>query len=306
MAESARKLGILGINDEMVEKRRRLCQFLFLCDCIYMPKPITGEELDSILRYVSAARKNLEIESFVRANGTNFCENIYKPLSMITIRIVELGDENGKIYRYYYEEYGFTIKEVMTLLNGLRDYPVFVGNFSYSEDEIKECIELLRNVGLLRITRSYNDEQEPRYCVGEHFLQQDSWPERHDSIEKMKDKIWNIHAVEMYYLGLEGMYHKLTDHDKEELRLLFGSIGCYKITKAAYSRKKKPYHGRELKRHMNIIDAIIDLKIKDFYEKYQHIVRENYLFCDLVKTLIIRDSNLKTINRQTDDCIMVK
>ncbi len=203
MVKNARQLGILGVNDEKVERTRRLYQFLLLCDCFYKAKSISGEELDSVLQYVSATRKNLVVESHIQANGTNCCEIIYKPLSTIRVRTVELVNDSGKIYYYYYhEEDGFSIKEVIDLLKGLRDYPLFVGNFNYNEDDIKDSIELLRSLGLLRLIRSYNDK-ESRYSICEHIIQHDISSERDGSIQEMKDMIWNIHDIEMYYLDLK-------------------------------------------------------------------------------------------------------
>ena len=72
-------------------------------------------------------------------------------------------------------------------------------------------VESLKSLDILRPIRSY-DSKEPRYSVGEY-----------KSIQKIKDAIWNIHNIEMFYL-LQ-LSHELSDSENEGLKLLFGSLG---------------------------------------------------------------------------------
>ena len=98
--------------------------------------------------------------------------------------------------------------------------------------------------------------------------------------------------MESCYLDLESSLRELTNYEKERLRVLFGSIETYNIIKRANSRRKsghKPLPVRELKRLRDTVSIILDLKIKDFSEKYKHLIRENYLLMDMLEKIVIRN-----------------
>ena len=93
--KEARQLGIFGIDDEEgLEKKCRLLHFL-LCKCIYKAKSIPEKQLDNLLRYVYAKREHLVVELCIHTNGTNFFEIVYKKISTIRVRLVDLV-EYGK------------------------------------------------------------------------------------------------------------------------------------------------------------------------------------------------------------------
>ena len=98
----------------------------------------------------------------------------------------------------------------------------------------------------------------------------------------------------MYYL-LQ-LKHERSYNEKEGLKLLFGSLGSYKLKKSArFSMNLLPT--TELKRLEKGTDAIIDRKIKEFYNEYQKPLQQSYLYSDLVTKLIIRDSPLNSVIR---------
>jgi hypothetical protein len=69
-------------------------------------------------------------------------------------------------------------------------------------------------------------------------------------LRKIKDLIWEIHAIESCYLDLESSLRELTDYEKERLRVLFGSIETHNIIQRTNSKMKygqKPLPVRELK-----------------------------------------------------------
>jgi hypothetical protein len=96
----------------------------------------------------------------------------------------------------------------------------------------------------------------------------------------------------MYYL-LQ-LKHELSDSEKEGLKLLFGGLGRYKLKKSAIFSMNLP-PTTELKKLEKGTDAIIDRKIKEFYNEYQKPLQQSYLYSDLVTKLIIRDSPLNSV-----------
>jgi hypothetical protein len=281
--KESRQLGIFGIDDEEgIEKKRRLHQFLILCKCMYKAKSIPEKQLDNLLSYVNAKKEHLVVELRIHTNGTNFFEIVYKKISTIRVRLVELVEYGKrKFRRYYYEEDGFSQKEVTDhFKQRTRNCHLFVGNYNYAEEEIMQNVESLKSLDILRPIRSY-DTKEPRYSVGEY-----------KSIQKIKDAIWKIHNIEMYYL-LQ-LKHELSDSEKEGLKLLFGGLGSNKLKKSAiFSMNLLPT--TELKKLKKGTDAIIDRKIKEFYNEYQKPLQQSYLYSDLVTKLIIRDSPLNSV-----------
>jgi hypothetical protein len=165
-------------------------------------------------------------------------------------------------------------------LDGLRDYSIFVGNFNYTLSEIEDHIKFLARAGVLRPTRSYN-KQEVRYTAGVPLS------DAGISIQEMLDELWDIHILEYDYLLQKGT---LTDHEKENLKRLFGSVGSYKFFKERRSLKKK-LPGSESELQLRMISSVISHKIAKFHLKYKNILKENYLYSDLVNKLIIRKSN---------------
>lgn len=290
MARNAMRLGILGVDDDGDKiKLRRLYQYIILCECFYNGKQISGNKLDGLLHFVNATRKRLRILSRVRTNGTNCCETFFKPISTIRVRMIELdeNDNNNSNKRsfYFYKEEGFTVKELVALLNsGIRDYPLFVGDFRYDETYIIDSIERLRSMGIIRQIDSYV-YGEPRYAI------------RDISLQKLKDLMWDLHSVELSYLDLEGSWRTLTDYEKEGLRILFGSIGSHRIIKDEYDRRKlgRKALRTESKKLAEHISIILDKKISDFHEKFRQAIRENYLLADMIRILIIRRSVLNEI-----------
>jgi len=98
----------------------------------------------------------------------------------------------------------------------------------------------------------------------------------------------------MYYL-LQ-LKHELSDNEKEGLKLLFGSLGSYKLKKSAiFSRSLRPT--KDSKKLEKGTDAIINRKMKEFYNEYQIPLQQSYLYSNLVTKLIIRDSPLNSIIR---------
>jgi hypothetical protein len=293
LAKTGYQLGILG-PDKNTERLRCLYQFLILCDCFYQGNQISEEELDRILSSVGATRKDLVRESHVRRNGTNFSETIYKPASTVSVRMMGLAgnhNSNSENSSYYYcKEEGVSLKQAKHLLiSGIIDFPLFVGDFRNCETDLKNAIDRLRSVDIIRPIQSYLD-QEPRFCVRDTI---DGIP-----YQKIKYLIWEIHALESTYLNLEWEFRKLTEHEKEALRHLFGRIGSYKIFKDANNRRRASHKTLpilELKRLAESISTILDRKIKEFCKEYRHVINENYLFYDMVQKIIIRNSILKNM-----------
>ena len=288
-AKIAARLGILGVDDDKV-KLRRLYQYIILFEFFYNGKQISGNKLDGLLHFANATRKRLQTLSRVRTNGTNCCETIFKPISTVRVRMIELDENDNnnskKSSFYFYKEEGFTVRELVALLNsGIRDYPLFVGDFRYDETYIIDSIERLRSMGIIRQIDSYVCG-EPRYAI------------RDISLQKLKDRIWDLHSVELSYLDLEGSWRTLTDYEKEGLRILFGSIGSHRIIKDAHDRRKLGRNQAlrmESKKLAEYISIILDKKIRDVYEKFRQTIRENYLLVDMIRILIIRRSVLKNI-----------
>lgn len=88
--------------------------------------------------------------------------------------------------------------------------------------------------------------------------------------------------------------HKLTNDESEGLKLLFGRVGSNKLKKSAISNVNL-LSAAELKRREKATDAIIDRKIKEFYDEYQKPIQQSYLYSDMVTKLIIRPSHFKPI-----------
>ena len=94
---------------------------------------------------------------------------------------------------------------------------------------------------------------------------------RDDFLQKMRDLIWVIHSLEMYYLSLSRSCGELTEREKEGVKLLFGKIEGYKLIKLSSQRKragKSMLYTRELDKLRDTVDAIVDTKVKELYQNY--------------------------------------
>jgi hypothetical protein len=288
MARRAKVLGISGFKDQTVERNLALCLFLLVCDRIFKPKPISESELNVLLNYVYSKNEDLgSLESSNIITSDSNCRHImYKQLSTISLGVYKLDKGNGKISSSYsYMEEGSTAKEVFDLLKGPRNYPIFIDNkFGYTQMEIKDHMKLLLNASELRLTPSY-DKQEERCTAG------DPLSETRLSVQEMIDNLWETHILEFDYLRQKGT---LTDYEKEGLRILLGGVGSYKFFNETKSQKKT-FPNRELEFQLKMISSAIDHKICKFYSKYQDFLKSNYLYSVLVNRLIIRNSPLKGI-----------
>jgi hypothetical protein len=293
-ARTAWRLGILGVDENNNRKKlRRLCQFLILCHHVYQGQLISEVKLDEVLHSLGSTRQKLKLKSRVRTNGSNFSEVNYWPLCGVILRMVELDDTNygaDKERRcYYYKEEGFSLEQVSSLLDGIREYPLFVGDFQYNEAHIEEAIKRLLEVGYLVAARS-NYDRKIWYRVPCQL-------DNPIAYQTLVDELWHIHSIESSYLKLEGTIRRLTENEKEALTILFGNMGSHRILKDARSSLKsnKLPPREELKKHLELISAIIDHKRKEFNQSYQDILRDNYLFSDMVDKIIVRDYVLKNI-----------
>jgi hypothetical protein len=283
MAESAHKLNILG-RDNNKERLCRLYQFLFLASCLQRTKQISETELDNLMRYYGARREKLVQESRIHVIGTNFYETVYSQVSSLTISTIEL-EEVGRstTINYYFQEESFSVREMRSFVtSGLRSYPIFVADLRYIDSDIPNAIRLLSENEIISFASSYSKD-ETKFSVRGDFLQ------------KMRDLIWVIHSLEMYYLSLSGSSCELTEHEKEGMKLLFGKIEGYKLIKLSSRRKRADQRilcARDLDILRDTVDAIVDTKVKELYENYGQLVNENYLYNDLLKKILIRKRNI--------------
>ena len=286
IAKSAHKLNILGL-DSNKERLCRLYQFLFLASCLQRTKQISETELDNLLYHFRARREKLVQESRIHANGTNFYETVYAQVSTVTISKIELNEEGrSSTVNYYFQEEPFSFREMRSFVtSGLRSYPIFVADLRYIDSDFPNAIRLLSENDIIGHASSYSKD-ETKFSV------------RGDYLQKMRDLIWVIHSLEMYYLSLSGSLCELTEHEKEGMKLLFGKIEGYKLIKFSSQKKragKRMLCARDLDKLRNTVDAIIDTKIKHLYENYGELLNENYLYHDLMKKILIRKRNVVPI-----------
>lgn len=282
IAKSAYKLNILGLDGNK-ERLCRLYQFLFLASCLQRTQQISEIELDNILCYFRTRREKLVQESRIHTNGTNFYETVYAQVSTVTISKIELSEEGmSNIVNYYFQEEPFSVREMRSFVtSGLRAYPIFVADLRYTDSEILDAIQLLSENEIIGLASSYSNE-ETKFSVRGNFLQ------------KIRDLIWVIHSLEMYYLSLSGSTCELRENEREALKLLFGKIEGYKLIKLFSRRKRADQRklcARDLDKLRNTVDMIIDTKIKELYANYGQLITENYLYHDLLKKILIRKQN---------------
>jgi hypothetical protein len=283
MSKSAHKLNILGL-DSNKERLCRLYQFLFLASCLHRAKQIPETELDDLLRYFGARREKLVQGSCIHTSDTNFYETVYAQVSSVTISKTELKEEGRtNNVNYYCQEEPFSIKELRSFLtSGLRSYPIFVADLRYFDSDFPNALRLLSENKIIGLAMSYNKDEE-KFSV------------RGDLLQKVRDLLWVIHSLEMYYLSLYGSCGELTEHEKEGMKLLFGKIEGYKLIKVSSRRKRADQRmlcARDLDKLRNTVDAIIDTKVNELYENYGQLVNENYLYHDLLKKILIRKRNI--------------
>ena len=289
IAKSAHKLNILGL-DSNKERLCRLYQFLFLASCLRRAKQISETELDNLLRYYGARREKLVQESCIHTSDSNLYQTMYAEVSSVTISKIELNEEGStNNVNYYFQEEPFSVKELRSFLtSGLRSYPIFVADLRYFDSEIPNAIQLLSENKIIGLAMSYSND-ETKFSVRGDFLQ------------KMRDLIWVIHSLEMYYLSLSGSCGELTEREKEGVKLLFGKIEGYKLIKLS-SRRKRPDQrmlcARDLDKLRHTVDTIVDTKVKELYENYAQLVNENYLYHDLLKKILIRKRNIALPKRE--------
>jgi hypothetical protein len=283
IAKSAHKLNILGL-DGINERLCRLYQFLFLASCLQRTQRISDSELDNILCYFRTRREKLVQQSRIHTNSTNFYETVYAQVSTVTISKIELSERGmSNTVNYYIQEEAFSVREMRSFVtSGLRTYPIFVADLWYTDSDILDAIRLLSENEIIGLASSYSND-ETKFSVRGNFLQ------------KMRDLIWMIHSLEMYYLSLSDSSCELRENEKEGLKLLFGKIEGYKLIKLSSRRKRADQRmlcARDLDKLRNTVDTVIDTKIKQLYEDYGQLVNENYLYHDLLKKILIRKRNI--------------
>jgi hypothetical protein len=191
-ARRAWELGVLGADEnDNRRKLRSLCQFLILSHHLHQGRLISEIKLDDILNRLGSARSKLKVESRVQADGSNFCEVIYCPVSPVMLRMIELVDTNygaDKLRRYYYyKEEGFSIEQVLNLLNGIREYPLFVGDFQYDVACIEKAIKRLLEEGYIVAGLSYYNQQS-WYHVPNQL-------DNSNSYQTVLDQLWYIYIA---------------------------------------------------------------------------------------------------------------
>jgi hypothetical protein len=294
-ARRAWELGVLGADEnDNRRKLRSLCQFLILSHHLHQGRLISEIKLDDILNRLGSTRSKLKVESRVQADGSNFCEVIYCPVSPVMLRMIELVDTNygaDKLRRYYYyKEEGFSIEQVLNLLNGIREYPLFVGDFQYDVACIEKAIKRLLEEGYIVAGLSYYNQQS-WYHVPNQL-------DNSNSYQTVLDQLWYIRSIESSYLSMEATIRKLTENEKVALRALFGNIGSYRIFKDAKSSlklNKKLRSSEEQRTLLESINELIDRKIEQFKKAYKDILRDNYLLSDTLDKIVIRNSVSKNI-----------
>ena len=146
----------------------------------------------------------------------------------------------------------------------IRSYPVFVADLRYSDSEIPNAIQPLSENDIIGLAMSYSND-ETKFSV------------RGDCLQKMRDLIWVIHSLEMYYLSLSGGCGELTKREKEGVKLLFGKIERYKLIKFSSREEgteQRMLCARDLDKLRYTVDTIVDTKVKELREVWTTSERE--------------------------------
>jgi hypothetical protein len=260
------KLKILGIDKE-AEKRRSLYQFLFFLESLGPMKEVSDKQLGSILSYISAFKNDLVQESIIHTVGTNYTETNYRPIEYTKIRKVELstqGPNGAKKVLYYCKLPGFSITEVRNYLRSSirHGYTQFISEINFTEEEIKEAFERLRQADLIRPLHP-RDADEIRYCI------------KNESSRDLIQKIWEIHDIELSILRDRwNHFEEPNDIEKEWLKHIFGKKGADEIKSNSYLNRKsfnKIKNEEEINRvseEIKLSEKVISQRIQKLNKKY--------------------------------------
>jgi hypothetical protein len=235
-AMNQRTLGILGI-DQKTQRRKNLIQLLIFFKEFKRNDFMTEIELRDFLNKIGYSIS--ELKEIIRSDACI----VFEPIRGINIvKLIQNNSEADleKACSYYIVVPGFTIQEFISYLEKLRkncdprpfssyrgitDVP-FVACRNYTEDEVKQAVDLLRKCGLIRLVQQIFPD-EMRYDIAD------------EELSKFVKDVWLVHLYEFRILderlALDGKPEKET---KRYLDLLYKEKNADRILALAYNCRR--------------------------------------------------------------------
>lgn len=275
---------VLGISAEK-ENRRKLYHLLFFYQAFSPAKWISKDQLNDILSSIPLSGEDLVVESIIHTDGTNVTETIYKPVGYIQIQKTELSDVGSP-------------KRESTVLYSCRF-------LSFSEEEIKDCLEKSKNDILIPFVNSINfrkEEIEKQFrkvfdnlrkahlisLIEDSFFGKTRFIISDDSLRELINKIWIIHEYQIAVLRYKMNYLKVPDEiEKKWLERVFGKGKAVRIINDANLNRQSI--SSEYKKIKEIRDEFeIDIKIVErlklnVIKKYEKVIQEYDFPIDLIE-----------------------
>jgi hypothetical protein len=228
LTESAIKghqLEVLGIN-EKTTKRRILYKLIFLRETHGLDYSIYEKDLDFFLSHIPASRKDLVIESEDELEGIS-TNTYYKPIKGVSIFRVSLKENKYNKAETYYNISlpGVSVRDVINPnLGRRRTFPLPFDHINFTEEEVRDGINKLQNVKLIRPVIYINDEE--RYTVV------------NNEFSELLDSLYGIHSEKLGLIKLKWMYERSTIEEYKQMEFIYGKKKAHEIMNYSYQIRK--------------------------------------------------------------------
>ena len=289
-AKKKYRLGILG-TDEKIEKCKNLYQLLIFYEVYKRSNPISERKLHQFLRQIGSSKNDLKIIGKVNSlNGLDPGQSMiaFQPIKGIEIVRFDQPDfeKNIRTPTYYVVLPGFSVKEFIWYLELLKKHKAprpflrystaheipAVLHVEYSEQEVADAIDLLKNDGIIK-------------SIGEVFPGELRYNIADESLKHLILGVWLIHLIDFQLVTVRiAREHKPTEADKKYLRIFLGNKGSDKFLAFAHGfRRNRGPINDEFKQAVKKLEERRALWIRTINEVHGRLIRENEVIAEIIE-----------------------
>ncbi len=282
--ERTYRLKILG-TDKAVEKRKSLYLLLIFFE-VYKRMPlVTEKQLAKFLKQIGSSIDRLEKVQEVNLFENN-AETIFKPINGVEIAGFTHYDPETKSNKIWYYTVipGFSVDEFIFYLrllkSGIEPRPFFafrtiipfIGYASYTETEVRQAIDTLKEDGLIKPINAIIPG-ESRFNIAD------------DTMRRLIYDIWLVRIYDFELLNIRLIHNKPTDEDKKYLALYLGERADLMVALTYDSRRayKKETENETMEEAIREIEQRRRLLVQEIIERYQKVIHENRAVYEIIE-----------------------
>ncbi|HEY7573410.1 MAG TPA: hypothetical protein VH796_18780 [Nitrososphaeraceae archaeon] len=284
-AKAEHRLGILGINPEQ-ERLRRIYQLIFSYSAISPIRNISQKQMDKI-------KTDLERESWVHTNGTNFTEIVYRPklptnyFRIITREFSGVGPKGETKAFHYCKLWSFSKEEIINIkanVDRRRRNPQnsIITSFANTLSQLKEQ----------EVDKAFDTLKENHLImpIQDFFFNTTRFIIADETLQDLIDEIWSIHWLELDVLKNKMNYFDPPNgEEKQWLKQIYGENEAMKIIADAdrHRRFLEPNKKQieSVQKNIKYISNQIYSRIAYIDAKYQTKIHEYDFPSDLIFVL---------------------